>query len=183
MAAPRVRVLVALAVALVALTSWWLWLQVHRQPTLTFVVPDGVSDYLITRWECPGGAALARNAVGGVQDQVVTFSAQGTACIAEAIPSGGYRVADFQDGGGAVLPVIVGGTRSVQGDAASGDAEYVFSLASLGIGESGQLGDECSLRAFLEREFGVPVRGVRCDPIWVLPNPVIPATPELPAAS
>lgn len=161
--------------------GWFLWHTATAQLRLTFVVPEGYTGYLAARWECPGGSDLARNTLGGFREQQVVFDVRGTACIAEPIPSHGFRVLGFVDSQGDPLPIIVGGTRALGRETASGSEHFVFSpLASLGVGNGQILGDECTLRVFLETGFAVPERDGPCDPIYVLPNPALPSTPGVP---
>ena len=88
----------------------------------------------------------------------------------------------FVDSEGAPLPVIVGGTRTLERETGAGAERFVFSpIASLGVGNGQILGDECRLRDFLEAGFAVPERDGPCDPIYVLPNPALPATPGVPS--
>lgn len=156
---------------------------IQRNLTVAFIVPDNYTGYLVTRWECPGGIALARSRFGGWQDLTVEFDARGTACIADSIPGDGFRVAGFRFANGEAAPAIVGGTRGLQGNRPVGELEFVFSpLASIGIGNGQILGDECSLQEFLTARFGGAPRYVspQCEPVFTLPNPALPLTPGLP---
>ena len=173
---------VAVSVLLLLGVGWLLWHTANAQLGLEFVAPDGYIGYLAARWECPGGVPLERNALGGFREQQLAFDARGTACIVEPIPSHGYRMLGFVDAQGSPLPVIVGGTRALELDTGAGRERFVYSpLASLGVGNGQILGDECTLRDFLEAGFAMPERGGPCDPIYVLPNPALPATPGAPA--
>lgn len=168
------------AVLLMLIAGWLLWHAANARLGLRFVVPADYTGYLAVRWECPGRLALERNALGGFRDQRVTLDEQGTACIAEPIPSHGYNVMGFADGRGQSLPVIVGGTRSLARETVAGGERFVFSpLASLGVGNVALLGDECTLSDFLEAGFGLPQRNGPCDPIYVLPNQALAATPGM----
>lgn len=178
----RLAAIIILATVLLA-AAWIAWRFAWRGPALAFVVPDGYTGYLVTRWECPGGEIVPRHFLGDYGNHMVYFAADGAACLADAIPRGGFRVVGFSYENGAPAPVIVGGTRALQGNLPPGQTEFVFSpLASLGIGNGRILGDECTLHDFLVERFGVPRRGFAgaCDPIYTLPN-AIPATPGLPA--
>lgn len=175
--------LAAIAVIVVLFAAGYVGGLFARQPSISFVVPDNYTGYLVTRWECPGGIALKGAALGGWQDLTVVFDASGTACVADSIPPTGFQVGGFHYGDGRNAPVIVGGTRGPDRASPAGEADYVFSpLASIGIGNGQILGDECSLQEFLTARFGVPPRGNagECEPIYVLSNRSLPVTPGLP---
>lgn len=184
----RLRRATILAVVFAVLLGG-LWLAgeyVGRRLSISFVVPHEYTGYLVSRWECPGGVVLARDRFGRLDKLTVSFDDKGTACIADPIPRGGFRITGFHYDNGVTAPVIVGGTRGLQGARPPGEMEYIFSpLASIGIGDSRVLGDECTLHEFLATRFGVstPPAPLDCPPIYVLPNPAISATPGSPAVA
>jgi hypothetical protein len=145
-----------------------------------FEVPSGYQGFLVTRWECFGGVSLPlANWLLGNVEAIITYDQRGAACVENPIPEGGFRIGGFIYREGGVAPVVIGGTRARQGRSTDpNEPEFVYTLASIGIGEQGRLGDECSLSTFLHEEFDAPLRpaGMSCDPIWVLPG-TPPGTP------
>lgn len=121
---PRLISFVVLASVLLA-AAWFFWHIARPGPSLIFLVPDGYTGYLLTRWECRGGELAPRNAMGAYGNHLLAFTVEGTACLADAISRGGFRVLGLDYANGTPAPVIVGGARGLQGSLSAGQMEFV----------------------------------------------------------
>lgn len=65
------------------------------QPIIVhFTVPAYYSGWLVVSWNCANGEQLSNHSVGG-RRYALSFSDQGTICLADTVPSEGYDVTGY----------------------------------------------------------------------------------------
>ena len=140
---------------------------------IDYAVPTGYSGWLVVSWNCAGGTAFGDLPKDGNR-HLITFAADGTACVADNSPSPGYGIGHFTYVDGGAAPARPGGSLDAAryyaatptgGTPAASTTGHTYSLASIGIGGPASLGDRCDLDQFLQQHFGEPRSGWPCGPV------------------
>ncbi|HEV2527433.1 MAG TPA: hypothetical protein VGT61_03150 [Thermomicrobiales bacterium] len=145
-----------------------------RLVIIDYVVPASYSGWLVVAWDCEGGQDIDDLRTDGNR-RLVTFDANGVACLLSPSPSPGYGIGSYRYPDGSEAPVRPGGsldsTAYYAATPVAGTAPvptttgHTYNLASIGIGSEGSLGDRCDLEAFLSDRFGEPRSNWPCGPI------------------
>ncbi len=145
-----------------------------RLVVIDYAVPAAYTGWLVVAWNCEGGEDIDDLRTDGNR-RLVTYDANGVACLAGDPPSPGYGIGSYRYPDGADAPVRPGGAfgsaayyaaTPVAGTtpipAATG---HTYNIASIGIGTGDSLGDRCDLENFLADRFGEPRSNWPCGPI------------------